>query len=192
LPALLLTACGSGSQASPQLTSLGSSTGSPAATPGDSNSGAGSGSPGPSARPAAFPRCYSSDLTPNVDVDDSNDHHLRWTLTLTNVSDHTCQTRGWVGLDVIIVKGYTATVQALKIKGTGNAVNVVIQPGGSAYSILTRPSTDDGRCGQNQPTLLVAPPGGEPPEKSADFSGGPVCDGHIIATALAAGIGTSS
>lgn len=189
LPALLLTACVSGRQTSPEPNGLGSSTGSPAPVPSASKGGPGSAPPGSTTGPAAFPRCHSNDLTPTVMVDSSNGHTARWTLTLTNISDHTCQTRGWVGLELLLINGRTATIDALKVHRIGNAINVVIPPNESTYSILTRPSTDDGDCAQ-QPTLLVIPPG-ETQEQGADFSGGYLCNGHIIATALAAGTGTS-
>jgi len=180
IPVLLLAACVAGRPA-PSAAGPGSRTGAPGASGGGQTAGSGPTSP------AASPRCTSRDLVARAAPDYAEPHVLQWTVTLTNVADHPCRLRGWVGVEVISVTGRTATVDTLAVERAGTATDVVVRPDESAYTILTQTSTDNGRCAA-QPTLGVIPPA-ETEELWADFSGGSVCNGRVVASALAAGAG---
>ena len=174
LPALLLAACESGRHASGEPTGAGSR-------------------PASASFSISYPPCHASDLRGEVVADSPADHGLQWTLTLTNMTVNTCQTRGWVGLDAVSIVGNTATAGLLKADQIGNAVDVVIRPNESAYSIITRTSTDEEHC-IGHLILDVTPPGADDNDDPVfvDLPNGSLCSGHVTVTALASGTGPGS
>ena len=103
------------------------------------------------ASPAALPPCHTGDLSARLGRIDAGAGQRYETLTLTNVSHHTCHTYGYVGMQLLDAHGRALPTDVVR-DHSSQPHRVVLEPGARAATTLhwsVIPSSIDpgGQCG---------------------------------------------
>jgi hypothetical protein len=142
----------------------------------------------PSAASAAKRQCTTADLSAKVGQVDAGAGQRQAPLVLTNHSGHTCQTEGYVGLQLMTAGGKKLPTKAARV--SGKTPLVTLKPGQKAVStmswtvIASGNEPVDGPCEGTPSDLLVIPPN-QTTQTAAAWKQGPVCNhGKISITSL--------
>lgn len=133
----------------------------------------------PSAATASTPRCHTADVSAKVGSVDAGAGQRNATLTLTNHSGHTCQTAGYVGLQLATPSG--GKIPTSTKRTGGSTPTVTLKPGAKAVAtiawtvIATGNEPTDGPCEPSATDLLVIPPN-ETTQTATAWTQGPVCN----------------
>lgn len=139
----------------------------------------------------ALARCHTDQLRGRLRALDPGAGNRFAALVLTNESDRTCRTFGWVGLQLASPGDKPVPTRVVR---TGKPRGLVLKAGQSAWSRLqwtVVPTGDepDGACERTPTALLVIPPD-ETTQLTTEWRYGAACDrGKITATPLASGSG---
>jgi hypothetical protein len=134
----------------------------------------------PAAAPAATRQCTTADLHAKVGQVDAGAGQRQAPLILTNHSGHTCQTEGYVGLQLATAGGKKLPTSTAR--SGGKTPLVTLKPGQKAVTqlqwtvIATGNEPVDGPCEGTPSDLLVIPPD-QRTQTAAAWKQGPVC-GH--------------
>lgn len=132
----------------------------------------------PTAAVAAPPRCHTADLSASVGNVQPGAGQRTGTLTLKNTSGHTCQTEGYVGLQLADAQG--DEIPTSTVRTGGRTPVVTLKPGAKAVATLqwgviaAGNEPVDGPCEPNPTDLLVIAPN-ETTQTAAPWRQGPVC-----------------
>lgn len=177
-----------GSGARPESTAPGSGRGGNQVDEG--GDGSGQGRTGESDQ--ALARCHTDQLHPRLTGLDPGAGNRYAALVLTNDSDRTCRTYGWVGLQLAAPGDRPLATRVIR---EGKARGIVLKPGHSGWARLHWSAVpgagepDGGPCRTTATALLVIPPD-ETTQLHATWRYGPACDGgKIRTTPLAPGTG---
>lgn len=150
------------------------------------------GAPGGDDAGQALPRCHTGTLRGRLSALEAGAGNRHAALVLTNDSDRTCRTYGWVGLQLAAPGDRPLPT---RVERSGDPARVVLPPGASAWATLrwstvpTGGEPVEGPCRPTPTALLVIPPD-ETTQLRVDWRYGPACDGgRITATPLARGTG---
>jgi hypothetical protein len=140
----------------------------------------------------ALARCHTDQLRGRITELGPAAGNRYAALVLTNDSDRSCRTYGWVGLQLAVAGGRSVPTRVVR---TGAARHVVLRPGASSWSRLQwtvvpgAGEPDSGPCHPSPDALLVIPPD-ERAQLTTAWRYGPACsNGRITATPLAPGTG---
>ena len=134
----------------------------------------------PSAASAAPRACTTADLSAKVGQVDAGAGQRQAPLILTNHSGHTCQTGGYVGLQLVTAGGKVLPTNAARVAGQTKLLT--LKSGQQAVStmswtvIASGNEPADGPCEGTPSDLLVIPPN-QRTQTAAAWKQGPVC-GH--------------
>lgn len=144
--------------------------------------------PAAGASPAALPPCHTGDLSARLGRIDAGAGQRYETLTLTNVSHHTCHTYGYVGMQFLDAHGRALSTDVDRDRSL-QPHRVVLTPGARATSRLhwsVVPSSVDpgGRCGPAPRRAEITPPD-QTTHLTIRWAGGQVCErGEVWVTRL--------
>lgn len=133
----------------------------------------------PSAASAATPQCTTADLSAKLGQVNAGAGQRQAPLVLTNHSGHTCQTRGYVGLQLTTASGKKLPTSTAR--SGGSTALVTLKPGQQATTTLawtviaSGDEPVDGPCEGTPSDLLVIPPNMTTQTATA-WKQGPVCD----------------
>jgi hypothetical protein len=142
----------------------------------------------PAAASITAPPCRTADLSARLGRVDAGAGQRYETLTLTNVSRHTCHTYGYVGMLFLDARGRALPTQVLRDR-THRPRRVLLAPGARAstqlhWSAIPGSSDVNGRCGPAPRGVEVAPPD-ETTHLIIRWTGGAVCEhGQVSVTRL--------
>jgi hypothetical protein len=144
----------------------------------------------PGAASAATPQCTTADISAKVGAVDAGAGQRHAPLVLTNQSGHTCQTAGYVGLQLATSSGKKLPTSTSR--SGGKAATVTLKPGQQAVTTLgwtvvaTGTEPTNGPCEGTPSDLLVIPPN-QRTQTAAPWKNGPVCGfGKFTVTPLKA------
>jgi hypothetical protein len=127
---------------------------------------------------ASTPRCHTADLSARLGPVGAGAGQRNANLILTNHSGHTCQTGGYVGLQLATASGKRIPTSTVRIGGPGKVVT--LKPKAAAVAPLQWGVISGGNepvngpCEPNPSDLLVIPPN-ETTQTAAAWKQGPVC-----------------
>jgi hypothetical protein len=132
----------------------------------------------PGAASAATPQCTTADISAKVGSVDAGAGQRHAPLVLTNHSGHTCQTAGYVGLQLTSSSG--KDIPTSTSRSGGSAPTVTLKPGAQAVTTLgwtaiaSGNEPTDGPCEATPSDLLVIPPN-QRTQTATAWKNGPVC-----------------
>jgi hypothetical protein len=166
----------------------------PASSTAPTSSSSAAASPAAAGGPAPPERCHTPHLAGRVRLLEAAAGNRYATLILTNRSDETCRTFGYVGMQLTGPGGDELPTRVIR-EPEPAPHRVVLRPGQSAYTHIhwtVVPGAGEpaaGPCAPRPTRLLVIPPD-ERTQLAAGWSGGAVCErGRIFTTALGPGTG---
>lgn len=114
------------------------------------------------ASPAALPPCHTGDLSARLGRIDAGAGQRYETLTLTNVSHHTCHTYGYVGMLFLDGRGRALPTDVVR-DHSSQPHRVVLSPGARAattlhWSVIPSPADSGGQCGPAPRRVEITPP----------------------------------
>lgn len=127
----------------------------------------------------ASPRCRTSDLEGHFGRVDAGAGQRSATLILRNVSEVTCQVKGYVGAQLIRPSGAKVPTTIVR-DHSATPHQVILDPGAKAGSVVrwgaiaSGSESTSGPCEPTASTLRVTPPD-ETTQLSVKWKGGPVC-----------------
>lgn len=144
--------------------------------------------PAAAASPAAIPACRTADLSARLGAIGAGAGQRYETLTLTNVSHHTCHTYGYVGMLFLDAHGRGLPTDVVR-DHSSRPHRVVLRPGARAtaqlhWSVIPSSSDPRGQCGPAPRRVEVTPPD-ETTHLIIRWPGGSVCErGQVSVTHL--------
>lgn len=167
---------------------------SPATTSGARSTDDGGGEGGGSGAAARPERCHTSQLDARVRMLDAAAGNRYAALILTNTSNASCRTFGYVGLQLTGATGTKLPTSVIRESAPGPH-GVTLGPGKSAWTRIhwtVASGTGEPAAGlcEPQPSRLLVIPPDERTQLSARWPSGSVCEhGKIFVTALSLGTG---
>lgn len=140
-------------------------------------------SPSNSARQASIPACRTSDLSAKVEPGSPGAGQRYGTLVLTNLSDHTCHTYGYVGMLFLDRRHRPVATHVIRDRSV-RPRRVVLAPGGHAatllhWSIVQGTGDQTGPCVTAPRYVEITPPD-ETTHRTIRWRGGTVCERGTI------------
>jgi hypothetical protein len=132
----------------------------------------------PGAASAAAPQCTTADISAKVGAVNAGAGQRQAPLVLTNQSGHTCQTAGYVGLQLETSSGKKLPTSTSR--SGGSTPTVTLKPGQQAVTTLawtviaSGNEPVDGPCEGTPSDLLVIPPN-QRTQTATAWKNGPVC-----------------
>jgi hypothetical protein len=128
---------------------------------------------------ASTPRCHTADLSARLGAVSPGAGQRNANLILTNTSGHTCQTGGYVGLQLTAASGKKLPTSTVRVAGT--IKRITLKRGAKAVAplqwgaIAGTGEPVNGPCEPTPSDLLVIPPN-ETTQTAAPWNQGPVCE----------------